>query len=380
MVERLARIGMLESEGRAAIVDMFDGSSLSEATLKCLRDKVPVPTEKVTPAKLSVNLKHYAAYLDMLRHGHKYAMVVEDDAAFETGSKQSEDLHTGSKSVSFDVSKTYVHPMTGEPSKGFHDSIVNVVANLLPEETFEVLNPARDYSPLHVDQAAVQSGATTPLQHSSFHFDTLMLGACDNHWSAMYNFGAWVNENAKRRKGTNRTNAHITRLQGRSCSRCMIGYLISLRGAVRMLERESLPFWVSIDNWVDLVHSKRMDAGRGPMSCLWAEPPVIWENPGPEGDGLFDADKYYAPPTSNIGGGGGGGPLSSNSSGSERPETATRQNDGGRTGKTKNTHGTSTTTHQQHQHQRPGQHTAKGAQTRRPDLVGALAQKKKQYR
>ena len=49
------------------------------------RKKTKMPP--LTLAQLSVNAKHYAAMLDMLRHGVRYAMIVEDDAAFETGSK-----------------------------------------------------------------------------------------------------------------------------------------------------------------------------------------------------------------------------------------------------------------------------------------------------
>ena len=82
---------------------------------------------------------------------------------------------------------------------------------------------------------------------------------------------------------------HLATLSN-GCTRCAQAYIISRDGATRLLSKGALPFVHNIDIHISHVSNERRSEGR-PLGCFWAEPPIVWEDPGSEGDGLADAAK-----------------------------------------------------------------------------------------
>ena len=110
MVERLKGIGLTtDSEGSSDNVAMlaeFDAEDIPTSIRACLPQKFPPKPPPISgtrsPKKhkgcrenilhypagmMSLNLKHFSAYYDMLRRGYGFALVMEDDARYDSGSK-----------------------------------------------------------------------------------------------------------------------------------------------------------------------------------------------------------------------------------------------------------------------------------------------------
>lgn len=299
MIHRAAEIGLpvAAEEGIVSFVDDFDADSLSDKELQCLRHgngrrlftdgvfmnfsatkrrltpsrsgsqhrsaaKKAVTT--LTPNQVSVNAKHYAAMLDMLRHGIKYALIVEDDAAFESGSKRFEDKSTGKvTNAQFDVTKLY------PGSNSFNETMNRFVVPHLPNWL---------HKPANFGGVVGPSGP--PLPDGEYIFDHLSLGACDMYWKHVYGFGssnghAVASNAGKLHRNVHAFDGHIS-VSGWSCSRCLIAYISSLSGATRLLSKQGLPWVASIDIHMTWLSGSRASEGRH-MDCLWVEPPIAWE-------------------------------------------------------------------------------------------------------
>ena len=131
-----------------------------------------------------------------------------------------------------------------------------------------------------------------------------MLGGCDTHWRDFYDYGrahpprrgpqalmrgeifgahSWAGGARAREPAPA---SHLA--TARECSRCAQAYIVSRDGAARLLSAGALPFAAAIDAHLGWV-SRENRTERRPLDCLWAEPPLVWEDPGLEGDGLPDA-------------------------------------------------------------------------------------------
>ena len=299
MMARVAAIGVptAPSKGVLNFVDDFDADNFTAEETRCLREgrgrrlattrsHVPrhVPRRKkakpplLTPAQLSVNSKHYAAMLDMLRHGVRYAMIVEDDAAFETGSK----IVASAKNKTFDVLKTY------SGSTSFNETLLKYIEPHLPT----LARKPAGFGGVFGEKLAGND------PRAPYIFDHLSFGACDMHWDKVYAYGtasgAGRPQTTLRKQVTSLESSHVSRSDW-SCTRCLISYVSSLSGATRFLEARALPWVASIDIHLTWASGTKVSEGR-PADCLWVEPPIVWEDPGAEGDGLVDAARLHRPP------------------------------------------------------------------------------------
>ena len=298
MMARVAAIGLptAPSEGVLSFVDDFDADSFTAEETRCLREgrgrrlattrrHVPhhAPQRKktkmppLTLAQLSVNAKHYAAMLDMLRHGVRYAMIVEDDAAFETGSK----IVATAKNKTYDVLAKY------PGSTCFNETLLKYIEPHLPTLARKPAGFGGVFGGKHAGDDA----------RAPYIFDHLSFGACDMYWDKVYSFGAASGANGPqtklRRQVSPLEGSHVSRSDW-SCTRCLISYVSSLSGATRFLEAGALPWVSSIDIHLTWASGTKATEGR-PADCLWVEPPIVWEDPGTEGDGLDDAARLHRP-------------------------------------------------------------------------------------
>jgi GR25 family glycosyltransferase involved in LPS biosynthesis len=299
MMARIAAIGVptAPSKGVLNFVDDFDADNFTAEETQCLREgrgrrlattrsHVPrhVPRRKkvksplLTPAQLSVNAKHYAAMLDMLRHGVRYAMIVEDDAAFETGSK----IDASAKNKTYDVLAKY------PGSTSFNETLLKYIEPHLPTLTRKPAGFGGAFGEEHAGDDP----------HAAYIFDHLSFGACDMYWDKVYTYGmasgADLPQTNLRKQVTSLESSHVSRSDW-SCTRCLISYVSSLSGATRFLEARALPWVASIDIHLTWASGTKVSEGR-PADCLWVEPPIVWEDPGAEGDGLVDAARLHRPP------------------------------------------------------------------------------------
>jgi len=284
MQQRVADIGVpaAEEDGVLSFVTDFDLQALSPADQECLSQnthRCATGRQPLKGAQVSVNTKHNAAYLDMLRHGITHALILEDDATFVSGSKTISQRGATPTRVTFDVTRSY-------GTRGFNESFERVLVPELPNlathpEGFVKTGLGVDF--LRTTSRA--AAAAAPL------FDVLQLGACDNPWQDWYKGGnPGLLKGGPHRYAAMRFSSHLSKAH--ECSRCAIGYVISASGATRMLSVRSLPYIHSIDHQLNGVSAYKRSEGRE-MNCLWAEPPLIWEDAGAEGDGLTDATNKF---------------------------------------------------------------------------------------
>lgn len=272
MIERAKEIGIptMNEDGVLAFVDDFDADDFSGSDMACLRaahdrrlgKKLPI----LSPAQLSVNSKHYAAMLDMLRWGIQYALVVEDDATFVSGFKVIHPPKSKHFRAHFDVAATY-----DSKRPYFNETITRFVEPHLPTKA--------------------KSPWPTKTTNATYLFDHLALGACDGYWHRVYAFGKGlgrhVHGDTALRRGVRPFSGHVS-VSSWSCTRCLIAYIASLAGASRLLHSSVLPWVASIDIHVTWASGSKASNHR-PLDCLWLEPPIVWEDPGLEGDGLQNA-------------------------------------------------------------------------------------------
>ena len=305
MLERLRDAGVpVDADaGVVSFVDAFDAPSFTEAELQCLRQSARLaphakywgkmqPAPPHSPQIASVDTKNYAALLDMLRHGFERALIVEDDAAFAPGAKR-----VGGGEAWFATGAAY-------KNASFKRALENMLVPRLPTrarrpEGFRALDePTRGAPGGGAGRALRGAVETAP------SFDVLMLGGCDTHWRDFYDYGrahpprrgpqalmrgeifgahSWAG-GARAREPASAS--HLA--TARECSRCAQAYIVSRDGAARLLSAGALPFAAAIDAHLGWV-SRENRTERRPLDCLWAEPPLVWEDPGLEGDGLPDA-------------------------------------------------------------------------------------------
>ena len=218
-------------------------------------------TKEVSATQLSVNAKHFAVMLDMVRHGIEYALIVEDDATFES----PEQLF---KAMSFNETLTrYVEPHLPTkaqkpaqfPEWGLFESVggeVSVGANARDDDVNKGLIPEKK-------------------SQEEYLFDHLALGACEE-------------SHHRKKVATPFSKGGHVGVADRSCARCLLAYVSSLSGATRLLSKQALPWVGPMENQMNWASSSKASENR-PLDCLWVDPPVVWEAPGNEGDGLEDA-------------------------------------------------------------------------------------------
>lgn len=83
MVERLQGIGLstnMNGSDNVAILSMFDAADIPlDSRSKLVHDNLGANGDQChgathSVAKSSLNLKHYSAYYDMLRHGYRFGL------------------------------------------------------------------------------------------------------------------------------------------------------------------------------------------------------------------------------------------------------------------------------------------------------------------
>ena len=82
------RLGALDGAMRtiaasAYVVAAFDKEEMTGADIACINRQDQ--KRALTPGEVSLSAKHYVAYADVARRRARYALVLEDDAAFEPG-------------------------------------------------------------------------------------------------------------------------------------------------------------------------------------------------------------------------------------------------------------------------------------------------------
>jgi hypothetical protein len=270
MKKRLEPFGLINE--KVTFVSDFDPKAFLPKELECLID-----SGHTVPSHYSMNTKHYAAYFDMLRKGHQYALIVEDDAYFKSGSK----LTRRHDWVRYDVTSGYFFD-NGTKSPGFKATINEIIGPGLPNKQQQ---PESNWG-------------------SQFPFDVLQLGACDHHWNK-YRKDV---EYAQTFYGSKPYSKHVS---VNTCSRCGQAYIVSQQGAVKLLEGigySTSPIDVHLDKlWkghrgggttqrlggeehhnpaAEDEDSESTLAKASNMKCLWAEPPIVWEDPGNTEDGI----------------------------------------------------------------------------------------------
>ena len=300
MVDRLRGIGLSTNDqgdsDNVAVLSDFDAEEISEEHRKCLPHNA-TNCVNMNIGEISLSLKHYAAYYDMLRKGYRFALVMEDDAMFESGSKMVEiKLGKGRKAPKrtvrhqFKIDRGFKH-------HNFRDIFrKEIVPNLpvagkpLPPDFIHGLVPSGSF-----DETKKHKGRVHRRRHRRqrrdharpYNVDFLMLAACDQLAMRMetmwrtggtYAGGSW----SVKRYGGNQRRHFLSAVH--SCTRCMIAYVVSMQGAVKVLTN-SRGFCRSVDYNVGVM-SKEVPKNES-FNCLHVFPNVVWEDPGPEGDGNF---------------------------------------------------------------------------------------------
>ena len=274
MIDRAAAVGIptAPEDGVLAFVDAFDAGNFSKADVACLRGNSSLALNL-----LSVNAKHYAVMLDMLRHRIRYALILEDDARFDSGTKQ----------VPFGF--LHFHHHHHAPAK---DRSIPVVFNVSHSFGATFRRTIEDFIVPHLPTLAhapqgFLNNETTP--SSEYVFDHLMLGACDLYFRDLYKFGKQNGAALTRglRRGVVPFSDPINVAPKRSCTRCLIAYVASQSGAAKTLDITAFPWQTPID-----IHIAQLSQLHRPLNCLWVEPPMVWEDPGTEGDGIDDAATF----------------------------------------------------------------------------------------
>ena len=240
--------------------------------------------------EISVTLKHYAAYYDILRQGLRTALVLEDDAMFESGSKYVDiKLGHGRRAPK----KKVLHHFKidrGFKNHNFRDIFnLEIVPNLptgrkrLPPDFIEGVVPPGVCN--EKKRKKRKKGKKKRCRGEPYNFDFLMLAACDSLairmealWEegSTYGGGNWNIESWE-------SNEHLLSA-ARSCSRCMIAYVVSMQGAVKVLTNPR-GFCRGVDYNIGLM-SKEAPVN-GTFNCLHVFPNIAWEDPGIEGDSNF---------------------------------------------------------------------------------------------
>ena len=300
MVERLRQIGLVtDDEGdtdNVAMVSDFDAEEIPPAARECLgvshgplvsntsslvrnrRGCISTHGRKNNDRKnsggmMSVALKHYAAYYDMLRMGYAFALVAEDDARFDNGAKVLEGTRNKKKDFRIDL---------GYEGYTFEAIFNKEITKELPRQGNLAPGYVRDVVPLTTASSAV-NGTPVVSGLERFNFDFLQLAACDGfiakeiepNWNKGGTY--W---------GLKKFSKHLLSTTDH-CSRCMINYVVSLTGAAKVLSHTRGicgPVDLSFDSMAREVPA--LSAGRT-FNCIHAFPNIAWEDPGPEGDGDF---------------------------------------------------------------------------------------------
>ena len=276
-IERLRAIGLRSDNNgsdNVAVVSEFDAEQIPARHVKCLVEASrPKCATGMTPGLISVNMKHYAAYYDMLRRGYPFGLVMEDDAAYTDGVKEVDNPNAfrGEKvcrvgarrhkalckprSHNFSVHLGYAHD-------SFRDVFTKEITPHLPVEG--------------ALGAPELIGGVVPNDPKRRNFDFLMLGACDamiinrieHAWHRQmpqYSGKGW----------------HVTPLKGeagrhllaatKSCTRCGISYVVSLLGAIKVFLANQ-GFCHGVDLTLMLLSRDR--PREGTFNCLHAYPNV----------------------------------------------------------------------------------------------------------
>ena len=118
-------------------------------------------------------------------------------------------------------------------------------------------------------------------RYSSSGYTTLMLAACD-----------WYFESKRARMGDllNHTNVsrHLVQPRYGCCSRCTMSYLVSQDGAKKLLDTLSSVESVGLgpDWYINHAGEGKYGTASTDFNCLWAEAPIMREDPGKGGDGV----------------------------------------------------------------------------------------------
>ena len=276
-IERLRSIGLRSNNSgsdNVAIVSEFDAESIPPHHRKCLVEASrPRCGQGMTAGLISVNLKHYAAYYDMLRHGYAFGLVMEDDAAYTDGVKVVDDPHAfrGEK-----VCK--VGPRHQEVLCTPHVHNFSVHLGYEHDTFQEVFNKEiTPHLPVEGKLGAPELiRGVVPNDRGRRNFDFLMLGACDamiinrieHAWTrhmAQYSGKGW----------------HVKPLDGaagkhllaatKSCTRCGISYVVSLLGVIKVFMANQ-GFCHGVD--LSLMLLSRDQPRQGTFNCLHAYPSV----------------------------------------------------------------------------------------------------------
>jgi GR25 family glycosyltransferase involved in LPS biosynthesis len=290
MTQRLERSGLFSPPDIISYVDKFDYpewfDSYSPSSTECFASR-----GHSIGGPFSVAMKHYAAYYDMLRQGYRYSLIIEDDASFKSGSKVITSRTITAKStkrkqmvLNFDVVSTF--------------KVDNATSSLGFKETMnEIIGPDLDALPwLHSPTSSEKNSSDKERvndghQHTSSKFDLLQLGACDRHW-LHYKGGVDI-ESGRSQYQSKPITQHLST---NSCSRCGLAYIISERGAVKLLSSIGQQLH-STSPFKDHLHpypqrfspsssSTETPSLVGNMNCIWVEPPIVWEDPGKTMNGL----------------------------------------------------------------------------------------------
>jgi len=280
MVQRLQGIGLTSNatgSDNIAILSQFDAQDIPDHMREKLNGDHCKGKFSHTTAKSSLNLKHYSAYYDMIRHGYRFGLVMEDDASYEDGSKiieaqgkRKEQKHFFSTHLGYN-GNSFVEVLNGEIVPE-----LPVAGNALPPKFQPGPVPAKRYrgsEPTNV--------STYP--DVEYNFDFLQLAACDGNilliedrWNRQspngYQSATWKIDKWK---------THLySAVNG--CTRCAISYIVSLRGAAKVLA-SGRGFCGSIDISLMKITQEAMQKGNT-FNCLHTYPNIAWEDPGPEGD------------------------------------------------------------------------------------------------
>ena len=300
MVDRLRGIGLSTNDqgdsDNVAVLSEFDAEEISEEHRKCLPHNA-TNCVNTNIGEISLSLKHYAAYYDMLRKGYRFALVMEDDAMFESGSKMVEiKLGKGRKAPKrtvrhqFKIDRGFKH-------HNFRDIFrKEIVLNLpvagkpLPPDFIHGLVPSGSF-----DETKKYKGRIHRRRHRRqrrdharpYNVDFLMLAACDQ--LAMRMESMWADWRYVRRWLVVRE--EVWRQSKETLSECRsLVHAMHDRvrrqhaGAVKVLTN-SRGFCRGVDYNVGVM-SKEVPKNES-FNCLHVFPNVVWEDPGPEGDGNF---------------------------------------------------------------------------------------------
>jgi GR25 family glycosyltransferase involved in LPS biosynthesis len=290
MTQRLERSGLFSPPDIISYVDKFDYpewfDSYSPSSTDCFASR-----GHSIGGRFSIAMKHYAAYYDMLRQGYRYSLIIEDDAYFKSGSKVKTSRTTTAKStkrkqmvLNFDVVSTF--------------KVDNVTSTLGFKETMnEIIGPDLDALPRSNSATGSENSSDKERvnghQHTSSKFDLLQLGACDHHW---LHYKGGIDIESGRSQYQSKPITH--HLSTNSCSRCGLAYIISERGAVKLLSSIGQQVHPT-SSFNDHLHpypqqvspssstsSSATPSLLGSMNCIWVEPPIVWEDPGKTMNGL----------------------------------------------------------------------------------------------